>query len=60
MIRIHKMHLHSINVVTVGVYLALVIILLVWKLVGVQNNTWGHAMLCWWSYNSLKLIKCIA
>ena len=52
MIRMQTMHLSSISVTSVGATLALVVILLVWQYIILQNTTWVHVIPCWWSHSS--------
>ena len=52
MIRILTMHPSSISVTSVGATLALVILLLVWQYMILQNTTLVHIIPCWWSHSS--------
>ena len=52
MIRMQTMHPSSISVMSVGATLALVMLLLVWQPMSLQNTTWVHVIPCWWSHSS--------
>ena len=47
MIRMQKMHLKSISVIFMGAALALVVLLLLWQPMSLQNTTRVHVIPCW-------------
>ena len=52
MIRMQTMHPSSISVMSVGATLALVMLLLVWQHISLQNTTQVHVVPSWWSHSS--------
>ena len=51
-IRMQTMHLSSISVTSAGATLALVMLLLVWQDMSLQNTIRVHVIPYWWNYSS--------
>ena len=60
MIRKQTMHPNSISVTSVGATLALVMLLLVWQPMSLQNNIWVHLIHVGGAIVPKMLIKCVA
>ena len=57
MIRMQKVHPCSNSVTSVGATLALVMLILVWQYISLQNTTQVHVILCWWSHSSCNAYR---
>ena len=51
------MHPSSISVTSVGATLALVMLLLVWQPMSLQNTIRVHIIPCWWSHSSCNAFQ---
>ena len=56
-IKMHTMHPHSISVISVGTTLALIILLLVYQPMSLQNTTQVYIILYCWIYTSCSIYQ---